>query len=63
MNMPNRIVEHLRTLAVKCSQLAKNCEDKQTAGELEGISVDLAENAQSLDDLFNLIEKTSQTYL
>jgi len=50
-------------LAVKCSQLARNCKDKQTAGELEGISVDLAENAQSLDDLFNLIEKTSQTYI
>jgi hypothetical protein len=57
--MNHRIVEHLRTLAIKCSRLAKDCEDRRTANELEGISVDLAENAKSLDDLFNLIDKTS----
>lgn len=61
--MTNRIVEHLRTLAVKCSRLAKDCTDKGTANELEGIGADLAENAQSLDDLFELIDKTSQIKL
>jgi hypothetical protein len=63
MNMTNRIVEHLRELAIKCSQLAKACPDKPTANELEGIGADLAENAQSLDDLFNLMDKTSEVHL
>lgn len=58
--MSNRIVEHLRTLALHCSKLAKNCSDRQTANELEGISADLAENARNLDDLFNLMDKTSE---
>jgi hypothetical protein len=43
-----------------CSKLAKNCSDRQTANELEGISADLAENARNLDDLFNLMDKTSE---
>jgi hypothetical protein len=63
MDMTNRIVEHLRSLAVKCSRLAKDCPDKRTADELEGMGVDLAENAQSLDDLFNLMDKTSHVDL
>lgn len=61
--MSNRIVEHLRMLALRCSRLAKDCSDRQTANELEGISADLAENARSLDDLFNLIDKTSEIRL
>lgn len=61
--MTNRIVDHLRALAVKCSRLAKDCTDEGTAHELEGIGADLAENAQSLDDLFELIDKTSQIKL
>jgi hypothetical protein len=45
------------------SKLARDCSDRQTANELEGISADLAENARSLDDLFNLIDKTSEIKL
>jgi hypothetical protein len=57
--MPYRIAEQLRQLALRCSHLANNCSDKATANELEGVSAELAEQAQKLDGLFDLIEKAS----
>ena len=57
--MPHRIAESLRQTAIKCSRLATACTDKNIANELEGVSAELAEKAQTLDDLFNHIERTS----
>ena len=57
--MPHRIAELLRELAIKCSSLADNCTDKNVTDELEGVSAELAQKAQKLDNLFNLIEKAS----
>lgn len=57
--MPHRIAERLRELAIKCAHLADDSTDKNTANELEGVSAELAQKAQKLDELFNLIEKAS----
>ena len=57
--MPHRIAEHLRQIAIKCTHLTDSCTDKNTANELEGVSAELAQAAQKLDDLFNYIEKAS----
>ena len=57
--MSQQIAERLRQIAVKCARLSANCTDKMTANELEGVSAELAQKAQNLDDLFNLAEKTS----
>jgi hypothetical protein len=57
--MPHRIAERLRQLAIKCTRLADECTDKSIANELEGVGAELAQKAQKLDDLFNLIEKAS----
>jgi hypothetical protein len=57
--MPRRIAEQLRQLAMKCMRVADSCADKNIANELEGISAELAQKAQSLDDLFNHIESAS----
>ena len=54
--MPHRIAERLREIAVKCAHLAASSTDKNTANELEGVSAELTEKAQKLDDLFKLIE-------
>ena len=51
--MPHPIAERLRQIAIKCARLAASCTDKKTANELEGVSAELAEKAQHLDDLFN----------
>jgi len=59
MAMPYRIAEQLRQLAVRCAHLAKTSSDKAVANELEGVSAELAQKAQILDDLFNHIEKAS----
>jgi hypothetical protein len=52
-----REIDHLRSLALDCSQLAKKCRDKQIADKLEGISVELAEIAKTLDTALDLIDK------
>jgi hypothetical protein len=57
--MPHRIAERLRQIAIKCAHLSDNCADKNTANELEGVSAELAQTAQKLDDLFNHIEQVS----
>ena len=57
--MPHQIAERLRQIAVKCARLSASCTDKMTANELEGVSAELAQKAQNLDDLFNHAEKTS----
>ena len=57
--MPHRIAERLRQIATKCAHLADTCTDKNTADELEGVSAELAQKAQKLDDLFNLIDKVA----
>ena len=57
--MPHRIAEHIRQIAIKCAHLTDSCTDKNTANELEGVSAELAQAAQKLDDLFNHIEKAS----
>ena len=56
--MPHRIVEQLRVLAVKCSRLASDCSDRKVATALEGVSVELADKAQKLQTLFDLIDRT-----
>lgn len=53
------MAENLRQLAVKCSQLAKDCTDKKIANELEGISVHLAEKARQIDHLFDVFNEMS----
>jgi hypothetical protein len=57
--MPHRIAERLREIALHCTRLAAKCTDKNTANELEGVSAELAQKAQKLDDLFNHIEKVA----
>ena len=57
--MPHRIAESLRQLALKCAHLANHCADKDIANELEGVSSELAQKAQTLDDFFNHIEMES----
>ena len=57
--MPHLIAEQLRALAVKCSRLARESSDRGTANQLEGVSAQLAEKAQRLDELFTLIDKAS----
>jgi hypothetical protein len=57
--MPHRIAERLRQIAIKCTQLAASCTNKDVANELEGVGVELSQKAQNLDDLFNVIEKAS----
>ena len=57
--MPHQIAERLRQIATKCAHLADTCTDKNTANELEGVSAELAQKAQKLDDLFNLIDKVA----
>ena len=57
--MPHRIAERLREIAVKCAKLSDVSKDKIIADELEGIAVELAQKAQKLDNLFNLLEKAS----
>ena len=57
--MPRRIPEQQRQLAMKCKRLADSCADKNIANELEGVRAELAQIAQSLDDLFNHIESAS----
>jgi hypothetical protein len=57
--MPYRIAEQLRQLALRCAHLANSCSDRNVANELEGVSAELAEQAQKLDGLFDLIEKAS----
>ena len=57
--MTHRIAERLRQLAKRLVHHADSSTDKTTANELEGISAELVQKAQKLDDLFNLIEKAS----
>ena len=57
--MPYRIAERLRQLAMQCVRLADDCSDKRIANELEGVSAELAQTAQELDDLFNIFDKAS----
>jgi hypothetical protein len=57
--MPHRIAERLRQLAIKCAQLSDSCTDKSASNELEGVSAELAQKAQKLDDLFKAIDKAS----
>ena len=54
--MADQIAEDLRQLAVKCSQCAKDCADRQVAKELEEIGVDLAQKAEKLKDLFKVLD-------
>jgi hypothetical protein len=58
--MTNQITEH-RTLTTRCLRLAKDCAG--SANELEGIGVDIAASAQSLDEIFHLNEQTSRIKL
>jgi hypothetical protein len=51
--MPHLLAEELRQVAMKCSQLATDCSDKNIANELEGIGVQLAEQARKLDTLLS----------
>lgn len=55
-DMPRKIAERLREIAIKCDRLARSTTDKTTANELEGVAADLAQKAQKLDDLFNHLE-------
>jgi hypothetical protein len=51
--MPHLLAEQLRQVAVQCSQLARDCSDKNIANELEGIGLQLAEQARKLDVLLS----------
>lgn len=55
--MLRQIVTRLKQLAVKTTRLARNCTDKTTAAELEGLAVELAEEASRLDQLSNIEER------
>jgi hypothetical protein len=50
---PHLLAEQLRQVAVQCSQLARDCSDKKIANELEGVGVQLAEQARKLDVLLS----------
>jgi hypothetical protein len=58
-DMPRRIAERLRDIAIKCDRLARTTTDKTTANELEGMAAELAQKAQKLDELFKLIEEVA----
>jgi hypothetical protein len=57
--MSRRIAEELRQLAVKCTKLADESKDRDTANELEGVSAELAEKARELDRLFSNSDEAS----
>ena len=57
--MPRRIAEQLRQLVLKRQRLAADCTDKKVANELERVSAEIADKAQTLDDLFKHIEEAS----
>jgi hypothetical protein len=40
-------------------RLADGCTDKNVANELEGLGAELAQKAQKLDELFDIIDKAS----
>ena len=47
--MPQSVAQTLRHLAVRCSRLARDCDNPALAKELEAICVELAEQAQQLE--------------
>jgi hypothetical protein len=47
--MPLQVAEYLRHLAVRCSRLSRDCYDPLVAKELEIISVELVERAETLE--------------
>lgn len=55
--MPRQIVERLKQLAIKTTRLARDCTDKTTAAELEGLGLELVEEANKLDHLLQTIEE------
>ena len=55
--MPRHAAERLRQLAMKCSRLARENRELRIAEELEGLSVELADEAAKLDQLFEVIEE------
>jgi hypothetical protein len=57
--MPLKIAEQIRTIALRCSQIAKTCTDKRSANELEGVSAELVQKAAALEELFNVIAEAS----
>jgi hypothetical protein len=57
--MPHRIAEKLRQLAMDCSRLSKECTDRKVARELVGLGTQLAEKAENLEKLFQIIDEAS----
>ena len=57
--MPHRIAEKLRQLAMDCSRLSKECTDRDVARELVGLGTQLAEKAEKLEKLFQIIDEAS----
>jgi hypothetical protein len=47
--MPLKVAEYLRHLAVRCTRLSRDCYDPLVSKELEIISVELVERAESLE--------------
>jgi hypothetical protein len=49
--MPVGIVEHLREVALRCGEISRASCDPAVAHELEGLSVELAAEAETLEGL------------
>lgn len=43
------MIGYLRELALRCTQLARDCPDLETSYELEGIGAELMEKASELE--------------
>ena len=49
----------MRSQPLAAGRLAGSCTDKKLAKELEGLSAEIAEKAQALDELFRHIESAT----
>jgi hypothetical protein len=52
------LAERLRQLGLKCSRLARDHRENNLSVELEGLAVELAEEASKLDRPSSVIEET-----
>ena len=50
---PAETVLRLRQLAVRYAHLSRSCADRQTAEELDSLSIELAEAAQRMESAFH----------